>query len=401
MTVRFSDIDELLLQLTTIHQAHPLLEKADLALKLKKSAPHADPLTIAVALDTFMTRRDPEGKFGTWGSQGYFVSALVEQASREAIARYRSQYFTGLQHVLEIGTGTGSDTAALARVSHRVTSIESDPIRAELARHNLAQQGITNVTVVVGDALEVLSSLDMKLFDGFFADPARRTKTGQRVKDAADYSPPLLDLLSLTHAKVRAIKVSPGLFFDAPSLGWSRQFIGNGDECLEQTLWFGSPIVDSSVYLPDQQIGWNPPTPPVMPLAAAEDLTGFLFEAHAVVNRSQHLAQFFAQRRIAQIAPDVAYGIAPSRPPSHEPLLSAFEIVTAMPFALPELRAALTTLGWTSRTEIKKRNYTGDIDHLRAALHLPGHYHDAPFGTIVLFTWKGSPWVVIARRCED
>ncbi len=399
MTLPTSEIDALLAQLATLSESDTALTKPELALKLKKSFPKADPLAATIALDSFIARREPDNKFGSWGTRGFFTASLVEQASRDVIARYRSCYFDGLTHVLEIGTGTGSDTAALARVSGHVTTIESDPIRAELARHNLAAQGLTNVTILVGDAVSLLGSLDTTSFDGFFADPARRTPSGARVKDAADYSPPLSDLLSVTQARIKAIKVSPGLFFDAPGIGWTRQFVGYGDECLEQTLWCGASVLDSSAYLADLDLGWTPSVECPIPLSP-ERLEGFLCEAHAVINRSQYLHYFFAERGIAQIAPDVAYGIS-ATPPPPQPFLSAFEIVQAFPFSLSELRTALVSLGWTSRTEIKKRNYVGDIDSLRGSLRLPKHYHEAPFGTIVLFTWRGTPWVVLARRCGE
>jgi protein-L-isoaspartate(D-aspartate) O-methyltransferase len=58
---------------------------------------------------------------------------------------------TGSEHVLEVGTGYGFQTALLARLARFVWSIERWPDIAEAARANLARQGITNVEVVVGD----------------------------------------------------------------------------------------------------------------------------------------------------------------------------------------------------------------------------------------------------------
>lgn len=58
---------------------------------------------------------------------------------------------TGEENVLEIGTGYGYQTALLARLARFVWSIERWPDLAEVARANLARQGIDNVAVVVGD----------------------------------------------------------------------------------------------------------------------------------------------------------------------------------------------------------------------------------------------------------
>jgi protein-L-isoaspartate(D-aspartate) O-methyltransferase len=62
----------------------------------------------------------------------------------------------GSEHVLEIGTGYGFQTALLCQLSRFVWSIERWPDVAETARENLARHGIENVEVVVGDGTEGL-----------------------------------------------------------------------------------------------------------------------------------------------------------------------------------------------------------------------------------------------------
>jgi SAM-dependent methyltransferase len=397
MGLPFPTIEALVAQLTSLAETSPHLDRAALVMKLKKAAPQADAQSLALALDTYIARRDATEKLGPWSTQGFFSLPLVEQASRTEIATYRASYFAGVSHVLEIGTGTGSDTAALARICSHVTTIEIDPVRAELARRNISVQGIENVTFLTGDIASLSDAVDVSTFDGFFADPARRTTDGQRVKDAELYSPPLSELLTLTQARVRAIKVSPGLFFDAPKHGWSRQFVGYGSECLEQTLWYGAPVIDSSVYRVDTRSGWSSQAAHITPSPAPTVLSGFVCEAHACVNRSQHLATFFQERGIAQIAPDVAYGISPIQP-AQDPLLVCFEIIDAFPFSPHKLREVVTSLGWTNRTEIKKRNIQIDPEEVRSLLKLQPHYHDAPFGTILLFTRHDTQWAIVARR---
>lgn len=58
---------------------------------------------------------------------------------------------TGDEHVLEIGTGLGFQTALLARLSADVVSIERWPDLMHSARGNLARHGIHNVQLLVGD----------------------------------------------------------------------------------------------------------------------------------------------------------------------------------------------------------------------------------------------------------
>jgi len=55
------------------------------------------------------------------------------------------------ERVLEIGAGSGFMAALLAHRAQHVTTLESDPELAELARTNLRRAGILNATVVTAD----------------------------------------------------------------------------------------------------------------------------------------------------------------------------------------------------------------------------------------------------------
>jgi protein-L-isoaspartate(D-aspartate) O-methyltransferase len=67
-------------------------------------------------------------------------------------ARYlESVGLTGQEKVLEIGTGSGYQTALLALVASMVFSVERFAGLAHSARAALAVAGIRNVTVLVGD----------------------------------------------------------------------------------------------------------------------------------------------------------------------------------------------------------------------------------------------------------
>ncbi|MBE3008118.1 methyltransferase domain-containing protein [Microbispora sp. NEAU-D428] len=58
---------------------------------------------------------------------------------------------TGREHVLEVGSGLGYQTALLARMAADVVSVELWPDLVRGARRNLARQGIRNAEVLVGD----------------------------------------------------------------------------------------------------------------------------------------------------------------------------------------------------------------------------------------------------------
>jgi protein-L-isoaspartate(D-aspartate) O-methyltransferase len=57
-------------------------------------------------------------------------------------------------NVLEVGTGFGYQTAILARLARRVTSVERFEALARAAVSNLAAAGIENAEVIVGDGWE-------------------------------------------------------------------------------------------------------------------------------------------------------------------------------------------------------------------------------------------------------
>jgi protein-L-isoaspartate(D-aspartate) O-methyltransferase len=57
----------------------------------------------------------------------------------------------GNEHVLEIGTGLGFQTAVLARLAADVVSIEMGRDMVRQARRNLARQGFRNAELLVGD----------------------------------------------------------------------------------------------------------------------------------------------------------------------------------------------------------------------------------------------------------
>jgi protein-L-isoaspartate(D-aspartate) O-methyltransferase len=73
-------------------------------------------------------------------SQPYIVGLTLEALSLQASDR-----------VLEIGTGSGYQTALLAELTERVYSIERHELLARQAEATLARLGYTNVTVAVAD----------------------------------------------------------------------------------------------------------------------------------------------------------------------------------------------------------------------------------------------------------
>jgi protein-L-isoaspartate(D-aspartate) O-methyltransferase len=75
-------------------------------------------------------------------SQPYVVAYMTEQLQLRPVHR-----------VLEIGTGSGYQTAVLSRIAREVVSIERYRTLAERARLRLAALNIANVEILTGDGL--------------------------------------------------------------------------------------------------------------------------------------------------------------------------------------------------------------------------------------------------------
>ncbi|MFH1730825.1 MAG: protein-L-isoaspartate(D-aspartate) O-methyltransferase [Planctomycetota bacterium] len=73
-------------------------------------------------------------------SQPYIVALMTDRLR-----------LTGAERVLEIGTGSGYQTAILAELAAEVVSVERIDALAERARKTLQEQGYENVRVEVGD----------------------------------------------------------------------------------------------------------------------------------------------------------------------------------------------------------------------------------------------------------
>lgn len=78
--------------------------------------------------------------YGQTISQPYMVGLMTQELDLDVNDR-----------VLEIGTGSGYQTAILAELARNVVTIERHPMLADRARERLGRLGYANITVVAGD----------------------------------------------------------------------------------------------------------------------------------------------------------------------------------------------------------------------------------------------------------
>ncbi len=387
---------------------------------LRKQFSAVPPERVAAALECILLR-EKAAQFGEWTQRGFFTKQSLEQASTPRIAEHHATRFRGRKHLVEICTGLGFDTAALARVVERVTTIEVNAELAALARHNLAAQGIHNVEVLEGRAEDILPNLDASTIDALWSDPSRRNSHGERIENPDEYLPSLAFVQKYVQNCVEkcvensvqnrveryvekpvenvvnnvktpfyaGIKIAPAVNITPTQLqGWKREWIGTGvgggqsAECREQTLWCGlqdDVLLDGAVSLPEISAAWQPSHGASLhalqefsqkPLQELNDC--YCCEPHPCLIRSGYLAEFFAQRGIAMLDKHIAYGISPQKP-EESVWYQTFRIAEVFPFHRARLRERIFARGWGKSVEIKKRGFPETPDEIRKWLKLPQH----------------------------
>ncbi|MBX7142822.1 MAG: RsmD family RNA methyltransferase [Oligoflexia bacterium] len=380
---------ELLAALTQIAQECDF-DAAKISLKTTKLRTSSDPELVRAGIEVVLARQKATF-LGPWVSQALLTRRAVEQSTHPLVAQQRAQRYSGRKHVLEIGSGLGVDCAALARVANRVTSIEADAEVAEALKYNLSLQGVTNVTVIAAEAATAVKHLNLSDFDALWADPSRRDSQGQRLMHAEAWNPPLSFVTNLPLCGLSGIKISPGWNFDQLPQGFVRQWIGMGDECVEQTLWRGTDFVDGSVSLPDRNINWTPAAASPEPtLISPESISGqYLIEPHAALIRSGKLAGYFSAMGASLLDPQIAYGICQVLP-ERSALYASFKVLESFPYGLSRLQERIQALGWNSRTEIKKRGFPETSDEVRARLRFSETKNNPSCFGVVLLTRVGE-----------
>jgi protein-L-isoaspartate O-methyltransferase len=89
--------------------------------------------------------------------------------------------------VIDLCSGDGWFTLQIAKVAHRVTAIDIDRDLLELARHRLAESGITNCEFVAGDAYDIAglaAPADFVFLANAFHGVPDRLRLGKAVRGA-------------------------------------------------------------------------------------------------------------------------------------------------------------------------------------------------------------------------
>jgi precorrin-6B methylase 2 len=117
----------------------------------------------------------------------------LEQCSSTITAVYKRKFAEG-ERVADLTGGLGVDAWALAGVAEKLLYCEPDPLRFEIAQHNFAMLGLSNVEFLNSTAEKSLPKLLGFNPHLIYLDPSRRDN-GKRFFKLEDLQPDILTLL--------------------------------------------------------------------------------------------------------------------------------------------------------------------------------------------------------------
>lgn len=334
--------------------------ESDLALGTRLRRTWA-PELVAAAVTQNHLRGRAGAKFGDLAPHLFFTHDALEQSTRAAVADHRARRLaaTGTEAVVDLGCGIGGDLLAFARAGLRVRGVERDPVRAAIARANLAAAGLDG-TVEIGDA-ETARIDDQEVA---FVDPARRDGRG-RTFGTADLQPSWQYVRRLLAGTALA-KVMPGLAHGDVPEGVEAEWVSDGGDLVEACLW-GAPFAGTgrrATVLPSGATI----TATGAPVAVA-DVGAHLYEPDDAVIRAGLVGELAAD--VGGWLPDAHIAYVSTDAPVRTPLARGFRVLDELPFREKPLRAALQERRVGTLT-IKKRGVEIVPDQLIKRLRLTG-----------------------------
>jgi SAM-dependent methyltransferase len=351
---------------------------------------HLSPDQAAAVFEQVQLRTRAATRFEE-AKQMLFTATGLQQSTHPAVAAYRAERFRGRTVVADLGCGLGSDTIAMARLVDHVLAIDRDPTRLLFARHNTSVFGVMEKVGFVQADILALPCVSHTMTS--FCDPGRRTAEGKRTYRPRDYEPPLPLLRErMRAAKGLAIKVAPGISYEALPPVDEVEIISHFGQVKEATLWYGdlatpmvrrrATLLPSGITVTDAQPSKGCPV---------KSVGHYLYEPDGAIIRAglvQHVAMLLGlwqiDRQIAYLSGDVAL---------ESPLVRGFAVEEQLPFGLKPLRRRLRELR-VGNLEIKKRGVALDPDVFRRRLKLRG----SESKTLIITRIGAKPIAFICQR---
>jgi hypothetical protein len=313
----------------------------------------------AAVVETVLLRRRSAGKIAD-GRQWLYTDDSLQQATPTVVARHRARRLTG-RAVHDVTCSIGAELAALVETCQPVVGSDIDPVRLQMARHNVAQ-----AVLLRADALTPTTRDTVVI-----ADPGRRSG-GKRTHDPAQLQPPLPDLIDAYRGRDLVVKCAPGLAFDR--LGWSGEveIVSLDGGVREACLWSEglaaspTPVTRRASVLATDGTGWDitdadPDDIPVQPPGR------WIVNPDGAVVRSGLVRHYAARHGLWQLDPQIAYLTGDELPAD----VRGFRILEQLKYSEKAVRQELTRRN-CGTLEILVRGVDVDPAVLRPRLKLRG-----------------------------
>lgn len=344
-----------------------------------------DPGLIAAALTQVKLRRQAKAKFGPFAKDLLYTTAGLEQATTMQVAVQHANRFAaaGCQQVADLGCGIGAESFSLAGLGIDVTAVDRDEAHAALAMMNLRHFPSAQVRHMD------LFDLDLRDFDGAFADPARRDERGRRL-DPATWQPPLPKVLQLREQVANlGVKVAPGIDYRHLPPDAHVQWVSVAGQLVEAGIWIG-PVASegpgrSALLLgSDEAVTYSAQAPtanaPAAQVQVCSDLGEYLAVCDPAIIRAGALNQIAAAIDGQIISEQISYLTCNTQPTVAG--VRAFRIEDVVSANAKKLQAALHARR-IGKVEIFSRGSGIEPDKLRRKLKLRGAHKASVFLTRV------------------
>lgn len=330
------------------------------------------PELAGAALTLARLRERGAAKFSRAGAM-LFTPEALEQASAEAVARWRARRFAeaGYARIADLGCGIGGDALALAGLpGASVVGLDRDALRLKMARANVRAYG-HEADWLRADLAE---PLPLRGVPAAFFDPARR-EGGRRIFSVRDYAPPL-DVIRGWRFDGLAVKLAPGVSLDElrpyTDHGAGVEFVSAGGELKEAVLWAGAfGFAGRRAARLEADRGGVTLNPAGLPAPPLSEPRAVLLEPDPAVIRAGLFGELAAHLGIALYRLDETIAYLTADRAIDSPWVRVWPVEAWMPFHLKRLRAALVARG-VGQVTVKKRGSPIAPETLQARLKLDG-----------------------------
>jgi len=349
-----------------------------------------EPAVVSSVLTQLKLRATAEPKFGPFVDQMVFTDAGLQQATPLQVAAHHARRFAraGVDEVVDLGSGLGADSLAIAGLDIPVTAVELDEATAAATTVNL--MAFPHATVEVADAIQWVQDNPVSegIARGYWLDPARRKTLSHgtvRIFDPEAFSPPLSFVEDLADVGYTlGVKLGPALAHDVIPETAEAQWVSLHGKVVEAVLWFNmaqrsdvrrAALVIHASGAVELTSTTDFGQSPEVPVTGIEGATGYLYEPDGAVIRAGLVTDLMVEHFMDDDPTDAAAGrqlddrIAYfcSDVYQETPFAAGYRIIEVLPYKIKLLRRYLKDHGVT-RLDIKKRGVDVSPEELRRTL---------------------------------